>query len=178
MSSLRLPAWSPVLDSALAAARQAGRGRVGLLQRTPHGGTGGAQGRALPILRSLSTRRAQGTTAGLGATWALDALATARLTRLVCADVITEPARERVLAWAYRRHGDTGEVPATGWTDYAHVDPDAPKLASLIVCPWCVSVYVGTGVALARRYLPAWDFIAGALASSQLAGLLAGHEEG
>jgi hypothetical protein len=120
-------------------------------------------------------RRAQGST---GALWAIDALAVARLTRLVVGDTITEPVRERVLEWVYRRAGDEQAAPVTGWTEYAHTDPEAPKLATLISCPWCVSVYFGMGVSLARRYVPGWDLAAWALAASEVAGLVASREEG
>jgi hypothetical protein len=108
---------------------------------------------------------------------AVDVLAAHRLTRLVTADVITEPARERLLRWAYRRHGDTGSEPATGWTDYAEVDPDAPRLARLVTCRWCAGFYVSAGVVAARRWLPGWSFLAKVLATSSAAALLAAPED-
>jgi hypothetical protein len=55
--------------------------------------------------------------------------ATARLTRLVTGDSITEPLRVRTRLWA-RRESRVG-----AWMD------------ELITCPWCVSVWLGTLVA-------------------------------
>lgn len=53
------------------------------------------------------------------------ALATARITRLITADVITEPLRIAV----FKRLNTEG------------------KFAYLLSCDWCASVYVGAGVA-------------------------------
>jgi len=132
-----------------------------------------------PLPRPSDVRRAQALTAPPESTsWIVDALAIARLTRLVTSDVITEPARERLVCWTYRRHGDEGEAPATGWVDFSGADPDAPKLAKLVTCPWCVSVYLGAAVVVLRRWLPGWHLIARGLAASEVAGLLAGHEHG
>ena len=58
--------------------------------------------------------------------WA--ALAVARMTRLVTQDEITRPLRGMVL----RRLNDENPV---------HL-----KLAYLLECPWCVSIWVGAGV--------------------------------
>jgi hypothetical protein len=108
---------------------------------------------------------------------AVDVLAAHRLTRLVTADVITEPAREALLRWSYRRKGDTGQAPATGWTDYAEVDPDAPRLARLVTCRWCAGFYVAAAVVAARRWLPGWHYVARVLATSSAAALLAAPED-
>lgn len=109
---------------------------------------------------------------------AVDMLATHRLVRLVTADVITQTARDRLVGWAYRRHGDTGQAPASGWADYAEADPEAPKLATLLTCRWCASVYVSAGVVAARRLAPVpWGYVARALAASSAAALLAAVEE-
>jgi hypothetical protein len=107
----------------------------------------------------------------------LDALATHRLVRLVTADVITQPARDRLVRWAYRRKGDEGQEPATGWADYAEADPDAPRLATLVTCRWCAGVYVAAGVVAARRWLPGWGYVARVLAASSAAALLAAPED-
>lgn len=53
------------------------------------------------------------------------ALAVARLTGLITADTITEPVRDRVLAWLDDTPGSSGE-----W------------FASLITCPWCAGMWV------------------------------------
>ena len=86
-----------------------------------------------------------------------DALATYRLTKLVIDDKITEDVRERV--WA--RFGQ----------------PDESKVGYLLTCPWCVSIYAGTAVALLRRYRSShWSTAASALAFSALTGILAERE--
>lgn len=83
------------------------------------------------------------------------ALATARITRLVTTDRITEAPRNRLL----RR-----------------LDPEG-LAAYLIVCDWCASVYVGAGVAALLWFGPAWTvWPLCALASSYVAGYLARGE--
>ncbi len=109
---------------------------------------------------------------------AVDLLATHRLVRLVTADVVTQPLRDALVCHAYRRQGDTGQVPATGWADYAEQDPDAPKVATLITCRWCTGIYVAAAVVAARRLLPGpWGYVARALAASSVAALLAAVED-
>lgn len=87
----------------------------------------------------------------------LGALATARITRLITTDRITEAPRN----WLIRK-----------------LDPNG-LTAYLIVCDWCSSVYVGAAVAggglLAGWY--SWPVaILAALAFSQTAGYLASKE--
>lgn len=85
------------------------------------------------------------------------ALATARITRLVTHDRITEAPRRAVL----RRLRD------------------GSLLAYLVVCDWCASVYVGAAVAAAGAAYGAWTWVwapALALAFSYTAGWLAAHE--
>jgi hypothetical protein len=60
----------------------------------------------------------------------LAVLATARLTRLVTTDSITDPAR----AWLH--------------------DHTPPWVTYLVHCPWCVSVWLGAGVAAATYNWP------------------------
>jgi hypothetical protein len=82
------------------------------------------------------------------------ALAVVRLTGLVVEDDITEPIREWVL----------DRVPEDG------------KLAYLLTCPWCVSIYLGTAAALLAWWHssnPAVMLPAMALAFSQVAGMTA-----
>jgi hypothetical protein len=113
-----------------------------------------------------------------GADLAVDLLATHRLVRLATADVLTQGPRDRLVGWLYRRHGDTDGTPASGWADYAEVDPDAPKLATLVTCRWCAGVWVAFGVVAARKLAPRpWDYVARALAASSVAGLLAAAED-
>jgi hypothetical protein len=86
---------------------------------------------------------------------AVDALATARLTRLAVEDELTRGPREWVLD---------------------RVDPDQTrpsKLGYLLQCHWCSSVWIGMGVVAARRVFPrSWPPVATALAFSEVAGLL------
>lgn len=86
----------------------------------------------------------------------LGALATFRLTRLWTDDEITEDAR----GWLLRR------LPSDG------------KLAYLVGCPWCISMYVGAGVAVAAWLAPSTPYTvaAAALSFSAVAGLLAAWE--
>ncbi len=63
----------------------------------------------------------------------LDGLATYRLTRLITTDEITRPARE----WAVE------QLESRGYS----------RAAYLLQCPYCVSVWVGLGVATAPRAL-------------------------
>ena len=85
------------------------------------------------------------------------ALATARLTRLVTTDRILERPRVALLR---RLGGDN-------------------LLAYLVVCDWCVSVYVGGAVAAAGSWAGSWPWTwapALALAFSYTAGYLARGE--
>lgn len=85
-------------------------------------------------------------------------LAGARLTRLITRDRITQAPRH----WALRKL------------------PDGHLLAYLVVCDWCVSMYVGTATAAAWV---AWSDetlfrgVTAALAMSYVAGWLAAREE-
>jgi hypothetical protein len=85
----------------------------------------------------------------------VDALATARLTRLLTQDSITEPFRVRV-----ERAEGAGHLPLGA--------------GEFVSCPWCVGVWVSAAVATARRVAPrAWNVAAGVLACAEVAGLLA-----
>lgn len=91
----------------------------------------------------------------MGVTWLVDALATARLTRLVTKDAILERLR-----WPIIRGSATGRLPA--WC------------GEFIRCPWCVSIWAAAGVVAARRLAPrSWGPVAMMLASSEVAGLAA-----
>jgi len=85
------------------------------------------------------------------------ALVTARLTRLITTDRITQAPR----VWLLRRL------------------PSDSLAAYLIVCDWCVSFYVGMGVAAAGGLVGLWSWLwvpALALAFSYAAGWLASKE--
>ena len=85
------------------------------------------------------------------------------------------------MAWAYRVRAwpmdDVDDEPAAGWADWAMSDATAPRLATLLTCRWCASVYVGLAVVAARRWLPGWGYVASALAGSSAAALLAHWED-
>lgn len=109
----------------------------------------------------------------------MDAIACYRLTRLATADVITRPARVRVIRFAYRWWraeyitGSESEIDAM-----PENDDDAPKLADFVRCRYCTSIYLAAGVLLARRYAPRqWDPIARLLTLSAGAALIAGLEQ-
>lgn len=114
----------------------------------------------------------------------LDALATYRLTKLVTHDTLTVEARESVIAGAYRRAGrerwgreqltDAADSHAPTWAeDVVPNDPDPPKLATLVTCPYCAGMWVAFGVVLLRRFIPrAWAPLAEALALSATTGVL------
>ena len=105
----------------------------------------------------------------------VDALACWRLTRLVTADTITAPLRARIYRWAYRRHqldvsGMEGDLDAMVDADGAA----APRLATLVRCQLCASVWIAAGVVFARCATPdVWAPVAAALAVAAVSALLA-----
>lgn len=129
---------------------------------------------------------------------AVYALATARLTRLVVEDKLTESWRGAFIRQAYRwrypytrmQEGRLARVRETGETITVRGTPDErlrgvmmaepmPMLAYLVTCPWCVSIYVAAVVApLAWAWgtRPWLAIPALALAFSHLTGLLARGE--
>ncbi len=105
----------------------------------------------------------------------LDFLAAYRLTRLITADTILDGPRDALVKWAY---GNSNEADDGQWADFAMVDPQAPKLAAGILCRYCVGVWVGFAIVIARRRFPSqWAPIAEALALSAGAALIAGLED-
>ena len=85
--------------------------------------------------------------------YALGAAATARLARLVTRDSIFDAPRLRYL----RAMDDSGH----------------PKMAELAVCPWCISMWIGAGVALAgHAKVPGYRLATSALAFSLAAGVI------
>lgn len=93
----------------------------------------------------------------------LTLLATARVTRLIVDDRITQAPREAVVRWLLRRSKDE----------------DGGLLAYLVLCSWCASVYVGAAAgALWLVWGHTMIFTAAvlALAASYVAGILAGLE--
>lgn len=127
-----------------------------------------------------------------------DSLAAHRLTRLVTADTITQPLRDRVLAWAW--HARAQEVLLTahsaglpserthdlrrlpeGWIQEAMETKaleDPPKLATLVTCRWCAGVYVAAAVTALRAVEPrGWGWVARGLACASAAALWASLED-
>lgn len=122
----------------------------------------------------------------------VDALAAYRVTRLVTRDTITKRLREHVLAIIYSGReaprvrinvGRAGhpdetvpgqEIEFDSLVDRVEWERDAaPKLATLLLCPWCVGVWVGFGVMVLRRVMPrVWAPIAEGLALGAMAALV------
>lgn len=111
----------------------------------------------------------------------VDGLAAYRVTRLVTRDTITAPLRERALASIYggpdalHLETDGGPVEFVSYEERAVWDgaDEAPRLATLLLCPWCVGVWVGFGVMLLSRAVPRqWRPIAEGLALGALAALI------
>jgi hypothetical protein len=122
----------------------------------------------------------RGTTSSTPGPWwtlLVDVLATYRLTRLVTADVIAEPARRAVL------HRVGAEQPSELEDATAQEIVDSlkrpPRLATLVTCRWCAGIWIAAGVTIARRFVPAaWTPVARGLALSSGAVLLARLEDG
>lgn len=107
----------------------------------------------------------------------VECLAVYRLARLVTTDTIAEPARERIIEAAYMGAGRAELYRPTavvyGWEHVVGQDADPPKLATLVTCRWCTSMWVALGVVFVARHLPGWGPMADALALSAVASLLA-----
>ena len=122
------------------------------------------------------------------ATAVVDALAAYRLTRLVTHDVLTEPLRDAAIGRAYRGRVTSAPTPRTTgalnsdgqpwtWADTVIHDPDPPKLATLVTCAFCASVYSAMFVVCARRVAPKmWDPAAKVFATAAVAALVFGLE--
>jgi hypothetical protein len=98
----------------------------------------------------------------------VDALAAARVTRLVTTD--TFPPVKLLREWALDKvdpNPQEGQAPSS--------------LAELIECHWCAGFWISAGVVAARRYVPGvWDPIAKAFAFSMTVGFAVANskEEG
>lgn len=101
----------------------------------------------------------------------LGAVATVRAARLITEDEILAPARERVLEWALPRQPDP-EDPRPVYGQGGH-----PRIAYLITCPWCVSVWAAAALAAGLTVAPrATRAAAAVLAWSAAAGYLSERE--
>lgn len=93
---------------------------------------------------------------------AVDALAVARLTRLLIEDRVPFGMVRRAIldrAWERAEPGGT-----------------TPPVAEFLSCPWCASMWVAGGVLVVRRSR-FWRPLALVLAASEVAGLLAHWSE-
>lgn len=98
---------------------------------------------------------------------ALDALAVARITRLITTDRVPFGAlRQRVIrsSWDTQRAG----VILVGEPG----EDQPPLLVEWLSCAWCCSVWVGLAVLILRR-LPGWRLVRAVLVSSYVTGFLA-----
>jgi hypothetical protein len=108
-----------------------------------------------------------------GADLVIDALATARLTRLVTRDRLTKPWRRRAITAAYGAQGLPESWDAFGPTVVTD-DLEAPEVAYLLSCSWCSSLWCALVVLALRATVPGvWSPVAKALAASQLTGMAA-----
>jgi hypothetical protein len=99
------------------------------------------------------------------AEFAIDALAVARLTRLMTEDRVPFGwLRDRVKREAWKHH------------DASRALHDEPYLVELLECPWCMSMWVSGFVFLIGRRLPGWRLFARLLAASYATGYLHGRE--
>lgn len=103
-----------------------------------------------------------------------DAAATYRLTRLITTDALTQGVRDRIVEAERERVLSTGDELTLRRRYGADVASEGGPLSYLVQCPWCCSVYVAVGVAVARRLLPLpWGLAARALAMSAVTGMVA-----
>lgn len=110
----------------------------------------------------------------------IDALAVARLARLITADTITLPWRARVIRYAYDKRDGSQIDPVSdqAWQHTVENDHEPPRLAELITCQWCSSIWAAAFVVAARRACPrVWDPLARVLAASMVTGLLTVNAE-
>lgn len=117
----------------------------------------------------------------------LDGLAVYRLTRLVTADTLTQPWRDRIIRWSYLRWSDTigpdevaEDVMGSGSVQrMAEADEhEVPWLAQLISCRFCAGVWCAALVTAARWCVPTlWGPPAWGLAIACAAPLLARLED-
>lgn len=96
----------------------------------------------------------------------LDALAVARLTRLVVTDTILAPLRARLIG---SRPSTTRDLGGERILVAAR-----PRLAELLSCPWCTSPYLAAIVVACQALAPAvWIYPSAILAFSLLAAMIA-----
>lgn len=112
----------------------------------------------------------------------LDGVACYRITRLITKDRLFVNVRDNIIRNAYKATDtpfNASQVVAPGdWVTLAVADPDAPATATLVTCRMCASIWVATGVILARGVAPKqWDPIAQMLTIASVGALIAGLEQ-
>lgn len=116
----------------------------------------------------------------------VDAVAVYRLTKLATDDSITQPIRDWLIEAAYVGAGRAEEARYThlarraklsmeegDWQEVAEEDELPPKLAVLVTCRWCASMWVALGLVYLVRRSRWWPPMSDALALSAAGALLA-----
>lgn len=75
-------------------------------------------------------------------------LAAYRVARFVAVDELTRRARNRIIRWAYR-----GDLDGDDLTADVFADPDPPRVAYLVSCVWCLSLWVALALTAAPGLL-------------------------
>ena len=114
-------------------------------------------------------------------TFLIDALAVARLTRLVTKDAITSPVRDAIEARSVKMVAvkciSSSCSASEHQTESGDVQPWA-FLRDLTDCGWCSSFWLAAGVVTARKVAPrAWTPIAYGLALAAVAGWLTNRDD-
>lgn len=113
----------------------------------------------------------------------VDVLATYRLTRLATTDSITEPIRGALIRMAYVTRdgadeaGERIELHGGTWTQLAQDDLEAPWLAQLLICRWCLGWWISLAVLVVRcRHPRLWRLASEPLALAAASALVASLE--
>jgi hypothetical protein len=107
------------------------------------------------------------------------ALAVARVTRLITADRLFADSRDNFVNWAWKREYGIRLVRNASrfaWEVAREEGAVEPRLAYLVTCSWCASIYVGAAAAPLWYWLGSspWVLVpAAALALSYVTGFLA-----
>lgn len=103
-----------------------------------------------------------------------DTAAVFRLTRLLTQDALTDGLRARIAEQGRQRMLSTGDELVTARRYGQDIVDEGGPLAYLVQCPWCASIWIGAGVAVARRVAPLpWALAARVLTMSAVTGWLA-----
>jgi hypothetical protein len=106
----------------------------------------------------------------------MEALALYRLTRLVTKDAITQGLRDAVERAERERVSAPDHDKVAAAVRWGEEVAEVGPRTYLVNCPWCASVWLAVGVAIARRVAPLpWRLAARVLAGSAVAGALGEH---